>query len=182
MFKIAIITTMILSGSLIASHWYLSNTIEPLKLSAASPTTTAIEISSFDDCVAAGYPVMESLPEQCATDDGRTFTNTDSPLPVENSIAVGEPYGESAPPSDDAAAIAAARSRAAQELGTNQESIDLVTITKEEWPDSCLGLPTEDEMCAMMMVAGYKITFAIDGQHATYRTDLDGTIVKRVLK
>lgn len=32
------------------------------------------EIDSFEDCVAAGYPVMESYPEQCATPDGKSFT------------------------------------------------------------------------------------------------------------
>lgn len=31
-------------------------------------------ITSFDECRAAGYPVMESYPERCATPDGRTFT------------------------------------------------------------------------------------------------------------
>lgn len=31
------------------------------------------EISSFEDCAAAGYPIMESYPEQCQTPDGRTF-------------------------------------------------------------------------------------------------------------
>lgn len=31
-------------------------------------------ITSFDDCVAAGYPVMELYPRQCRTKDGRAFT------------------------------------------------------------------------------------------------------------
>jgi len=30
-------------------------------------------INSFEDCVSAGMPVMESYPEQCRTEDGRTF-------------------------------------------------------------------------------------------------------------
>ena len=34
-------------------------------------------IKDFEDCVEAGYPVMESYPEQCTTDDGTVFTNTD---------------------------------------------------------------------------------------------------------
>lgn len=39
-------------------------------------------ISSFAECVAAGNPVMESFPEQCAA-NGQTFTNTEwePPLP-----------------------------------------------------------------------------------------------------
>lgn len=31
-------------------------------------------ISNFDECAKAGYPIMESYPEQCRTPDGRTFT------------------------------------------------------------------------------------------------------------
>lgn len=31
------------------------------------------EIDSFDDCAAAGYPIMESYPEQCRTPDGKNF-------------------------------------------------------------------------------------------------------------
>lgn len=30
-------------------------------------------IRNFEDCAAAGYPVMESYPEQCRTPDGRLF-------------------------------------------------------------------------------------------------------------
>lgn len=31
-------------------------------------------INSYEDCVNAGFPIMESYPEQCATPDGRSFT------------------------------------------------------------------------------------------------------------
>lgn len=34
-----------------------------------------LSISSFEECAAAGYPIMESFPEQCRTPDGRTFVN-----------------------------------------------------------------------------------------------------------
>src|SRR3989344_8891167 len=33
-------------------------------------------ITSFEECAAAGYPVMESYPEQCRTPNGRTFTRS----------------------------------------------------------------------------------------------------------
>lgn len=35
---------------------------------------TGQEIRSFEECAAAGNPVMESYPRQCRTPDGRTFT------------------------------------------------------------------------------------------------------------
>ncbi len=31
-------------------------------------------IESFEDCVAAGYPVLEIYPEQCNVPDGPSFT------------------------------------------------------------------------------------------------------------
>ena len=49
-------------------------------------------ITSYAECVAAGYPVLESYPEQCRTPDGQTFTNPDAtPLPSE---PTSEPTGE----------------------------------------------------------------------------------------
>lgn len=49
-------------------------------------------VFSFEDCVSAGYPVMESYPEQCKTPDGRTFTKTAvSPNPTGTWQAFGSP-------------------------------------------------------------------------------------------
>jgi predicted membrane-bound mannosyltransferase len=38
-----------------------------------------VEINSYEECVAAGYPIMESYPEQCATPDGKNFTRELTP-------------------------------------------------------------------------------------------------------
>jgi glucose/arabinose dehydrogenase len=38
-------------------------------------------IDSFNDCIAAGYPVMESHPRQCRTDEGKHFIETLSKIP-----------------------------------------------------------------------------------------------------
>lgn len=37
---------------------------------------TSDNITSFDDCAAAGYPVLESYPRQCKTPEGKSFTET----------------------------------------------------------------------------------------------------------
>jgi hypothetical protein len=39
-----------------------------------SGCTTSNEITSFDECIAAGYPAMESYPRQCMIANGETFT------------------------------------------------------------------------------------------------------------
>lgn len=40
-------------------------------------------INSYQDCVNAGYPVLESYPEQCRTPDGKSFTK---PFDVGDSV------------------------------------------------------------------------------------------------
>lgn len=38
-------------------------------------TLVIVPPNSFEECVAAGNPVMESYPERCRTPDGKTFEN-----------------------------------------------------------------------------------------------------------
>ena len=68
-----------------------------LSLSANNKRGELISISSFDECKAAGYPIMESYPEQCATPDGRTFVNESQvapPAPVGTSTVSTNNVGE----------------------------------------------------------------------------------------
>jgi len=60
--------TLILSGTalaaiVIAAIWLYPPSSEP-----------AQAVNSFEECAAAGYPVMESYPRRCRTPDDRTFT------------------------------------------------------------------------------------------------------------
>jgi eight-cysteine-cluster-containing protein len=50
-------------------------------------------IDSFEDCAAAGYPIMESYPEQCATPDGRVFVRQLSEEEKDNLLPPGEGTG-----------------------------------------------------------------------------------------
>ncbi|MBW2997559.1 hypothetical protein KY349_04430 [Candidatus Woesearchaeota archaeon] len=45
-----------------------------------------LKIENFEQCAAAGYPVMESYPRKCAVPDGETFVEEiDEPVvPEEN--------------------------------------------------------------------------------------------------
>ncbi len=51
---------------------------------ACSMTTEfpTITITSFEECVAAGNPVMESFPRQCRASDGKLYREDISPLPT----------------------------------------------------------------------------------------------------
>jgi hypothetical protein len=56
------------------------------RLSGDIPSRSA-EISTFEDCKAAGYPVMESYPARCSVPDGRVFTQDISQLGNELEVA-----------------------------------------------------------------------------------------------
>lgn len=44
-------------------------------------------VKSYDDCVAAGYPIMESFPPQCTTPDGTVYVdNPEEPITGENPL------------------------------------------------------------------------------------------------
>jgi len=44
-----------------------------IKRKERSPKKGSETISSYQECVAAGYPVREIYPPQCVTPDGKTF-------------------------------------------------------------------------------------------------------------
>ncbi len=46
-----------------------------ISLSNIAKQQRILSIGSFEECALAGYPIMESYPEQCRTPDGRTFVN-----------------------------------------------------------------------------------------------------------
>ena len=44
--------------------------------------TQISQINSFEECAEAGYPIMESYPEQCRTPDGRNFVREIDDNPI----------------------------------------------------------------------------------------------------
>lgn len=53
-------------------------------------------INNFDDCAAAGYPILESYPERCRTPDGRTFVRE-----IEEPVDEGDQSPEEQSESED---------------------------------------------------------------------------------
>ena len=47
----------------------------------------------------------------------------------------------------------------------------VVKVTTKAWPNSCLGLPKPGQMCAQIVVNGYRVTFSVRGKRVVYRTD-----------
>lgn len=54
--------------------------------------SNAQNVGSFEECVAAGYPVMESYPEKCTIPGGKSFTrDVGNEVELRNQIRVSNP-------------------------------------------------------------------------------------------
>ena len=62
--------------------------------------------------------------------------------------------------------------------GVPVEEIDVVAAEDREWPDACLGLAGQDEMCAQVVTPGWEVTVRAQGQEYVFRTNGDGTEVR----
>jgi hypothetical protein len=72
------------------------------------------------------------------------------------------------------AAVEAARQELARLLELDLFEIDVMLVLAEMFPNACLGLAEEDEMCAEVLVDGWIIELMAQGQTYIYHTDNDG--------
>jgi len=77
--KKALIITVIAIAALAAAFFALNAYIYNEKQAEEETPQDAPQVLSFEDCMAAGYPVMESHPRQCRTPDGRTYAEEIAP-------------------------------------------------------------------------------------------------------
>lgn len=74
--------------------------------------------------------------------------------------------------------VAIARKAAAQLLKIPEGEAIVMTAYEKEWPNSCLGLPKKDEMCAQVVTSGYEVTVQGNGKNVIYRTNQDGSVIR----
>jgi len=128
-------------------------------------------IQSFDECAAAGYLILESYPPQCKTPDGRSFT---APLNSAEGAPTGSIHNLPVP-----TAVAKVRSTVAALENISENQVVILEALENDWPDACLGLADEDEMCAQVITSGYRVKATANGKDYTYRTNSDGSVIKR---
>jgi hypothetical protein len=82
-----------------------------------------------------------------------------------------------APPANVPAVVLAARNHLAQQLQHPADSIEIVSYTRVDWPNSCLGYERPGEVCAQVITPGYRAAFAttVGGPRATYEYHTDLT-------
>ncbi len=86
--------------------------------------------------------------------------------------------GEPSPLPTPIPAATAARQALAGQLGLTADAVAIVAVEAVEWPDACLGAAGPDELCAQVIVAGYRVTLAAGGKTYVYHTDATGMHVR----
>ncbi len=76
--------------------------------------------------------------------------------------AIDEPY----PP-----AVLAAIGAAAEATGALPQDVQVISYEAQDWPNSCLGLPGPDEMCAEAIVPGWIVRLNVGGTQVVFRVD-----------
>lgn len=76
-------------------------------------------------------------------------------------------------------AVAAVRTRIAGDLGISEGLVIIMTAYEKDWSDGCLGLGGPAEACLAVITPGYEVTASAAGEDFTYRTNADGTVLRR---
>lgn len=58
------------------------------------------------------------------------------------------------------------------------EEIQVIGYEQREWPDACLGLAQEDEMCAQVITPGWRVVLSAGGEQYVFRTDETGEVIR----
>lgn len=76
------------------------------------------------------------------------------------------------------AAVLQAQEQLADRLGLSTAAVEIVSVERMEWQDSCLGLGGPAESCAQVITPGWQVTFRVDGQEYVMRTDETGSQIR----
>lgn len=91
-----------------------------------------------------------------------------------SSTDIPNPSGEATPPPQ---AVLEVMNQLSQELNVSVDQIEVVEFEQVDWPDACLGIPQENQMCAQVVTPGFRVVLEVDGQQYEFRSNQDGTLV-----
>ena len=94
---------------------------------------------------------------------------------------LGDPLTSEAPALDEPypPAILVAIGAAAEATGASPEQVQVISYESREWPNSCLGLPEPDEMCAEAIVPGWIVRLNVGGAQVVFRVDDVGAVLRQ---
>lgn len=115
-------------------------------------------------CAPVDPPAGGDLPPETAPEQPQPDSGVDADP--------GETEVETAPE----AVVMAVKAAIASETGIAADQLSVTAASAETWPDGCLGLGGDDELCTQALVSGWQLTVEADDEDRTwtYRTDDTG--------
>ncbi len=94
---------------------------------------------------------------------------------------LGDPLTSEAPALDEPypPAVLAAIGAASEATGALPQEVQVISYESREWPNSCLGLPEPDEMCAEAIVPGWIVRLNVGGAQVVFRVDEVGAVLRQ---
>ncbi len=77
-----------------------------------------------------------------------------------------------------ASIVEAVRLDLSRQTGIAAERFRVTESSRQSWPNTCLGLAKADELCAQMIVEGWRVVVSDGGKIWVYRTDARGKILR----
>ncbi len=97
---------------------------------------------------------------------------------LENFVICDVPAPDSrapeAEPGQGNPAVEAALNLLIRTLDAPRDELEVLSSEAREWPDTCLGCPGVEEMCAMVITPGYRIEIMYEGIEHVVHTDATG--------
>ncbi len=117
------------------------------------------------------------------TDGGRVKVSTAAVIEATKAVVPNPPASnkplEAKTPQPELPVVAEQlRRELAASLGASVDEVTVNNLERRTWPDLCLGLPQANEMCGQSMVEGYRVVLSSGFGRYTYRTSLDGSLVR----
>ena len=127
-----------------------------------------------DDQPETPLPTSDELP----TPPANTETPTEEPQPPatsgDNPLPGSVVHDVPTPPLIDAI-----KKDLALVLSIPEEEILVLSSVERDWPDACLGLAGDDEICAQVITPGFEVTLRAQGVEYRYRTNADGSAFRK---
>lgn len=92
-----------------------------------------------------------------------------------------QPEPQPAPPPEPAPlepAAEAVASRLAAQLRISFQQVEVIEVSRAEWPDSCLGLSADGEICSAVITPGFAVSLRVGEQRYEFRTDESGRRIR----
>lgn len=108
------------------------------------------------------------------------YAGTDGATIVLLNGLLGDPITQPSSPVDEPfpPAVTAAVGFLAERLDVNPANVEVTWFAPETWPDACLGLPADGEMCAQVETPGYRILMFVGTEEFEVHSDQVGEHIR----